>query len=217
MGSLPSTVTPLFRHRQPAAERAPRDSHEPTTHEHVEAALRGSAHAAAQLYHAHFDDLLRSAYYMIGDRSVAEDLAQEAFASALTKLARFDPERSSFSTWLHAIAQNLVRKYWRSQARRGRAYGRLERTPMVAGAGLDPEAAHARQQRFEALRDAVATLPEALREAFALVDLQGISGDEAAARLGITPGNLRVRTLRARTRIRRELEKQGCLGKGSER
>jgi RNA polymerase sigma-70 factor (ECF subfamily) len=212
-----TTITPLFRERKRPTEGRAVETREATTQQHVEAALCGSAHAAAQLYHAHFDDLRRSAYYMTGDRTAAEDLAQEAFALALSKLARFDPARSPFSTWLHAITRNLVRKHWRSQARRGRAYGRLEHTPTVARSGVDPEAALVRRQRFEAVRDALATLPEPLREAFVLVDLQGIAGDEAAARLGITPGNLRVRALRARTRIRRELEKQGCLGRRTER
>jgi RNA polymerase sigma-70 factor (ECF subfamily) len=55
------------------------------------------------------------------------------------------------------------------------------------------------------------TLPETLREAFVLCDMQDMSTQEAAATLGLTPGNLRVRATRARARIREELVRLGWL------
>jgi RNA polymerase sigma-70 factor (ECF subfamily) len=57
----------------------------------------------------------------------------------------------------------------------------------------------------------LADLPEHLREAFVLRDLEGLAPDEAAAQLGISPGNLAVRATRARQRVRAVLERQGWL------
>jgi RNA polymerase sigma-70 factor (ECF subfamily) len=60
--------------------------------------------------------------------------------------------------------------------------------------------------------DILATLPENLREAFVVRELEGLPVDEAAEVLGISPGNVAVRASRARARIRKELERLGWTG-----
>jgi len=80
-------------------------------------------------------------------------------------------------------------------------------TPSTA----DVDRVHMAKRKAEALYAVLETLPEHLREAFVLRDLEGLSPAEAAAQLGITPGNLSVRATRARERIRRELEARGWL------
>jgi RNA polymerase sigma-70 factor (ECF subfamily) len=67
------------------------------------------------------------------------------------------------------------------------------------------------RRRAEVVYALLEDLPEHLREAFVLRDLEGFSPPEAAAQLGISPGNLSVRVTRARERIRRELERLGWL------
>jgi len=175
----------------------------------VRQAIAGDARAASRLYAMHFRGLFRTAYFMTGDRSMAEDVAQEAFARALAQLDRFDPERGRFSTWVHSIAQNVVRKLWRSSERRGRAYARIQNAPEPTSP--DPEGQALRRQRFEALKQALQGLPEHLREAFVLIDIEGVSPQEAAARLGLSAGNLRVRAHRARTQVRALLRDGGHL------
>jgi RNA polymerase sigma-70 factor (ECF subfamily) len=73
-----------------------------------------------------------------------------------------------------------------------------------------------RQQRVKALYAALETLPDHLRVAFVLRDLEGLSPDEAADRLGISPGNLAVRATRARQRIRKQLIDWGILSGDAE-
>jgi RNA polymerase sigma-70 factor (ECF subfamily) len=152
-------------------------------------------------------------YAMVGDRALAEDVVQEAFARALVSLARYDG-RARFSTWLHAIAQNVVRKHWRKQGRKERSHERLIAQLDSVGAstsGADVEGEHLSRRRAAVLGAIVEGLPEHLREAFVAADVLALPTSEAAGRLGITEGNLRVRATRARARIRERLVELGWI------
>lgn len=195
-------------------------SHDETTlvHALVTRARGGDTTAWSRLYQDHFDRLYRSMYAMVGDRALAEDVVQETFARALVSLARYDG-RARFSTWLHAIAQNVVRKHWRKQGRKDRSHERL--TVQIESirdrvSGNDVEGEHLTRRRADVLNAIVADLPEHLREAFVAVDVLALPAAEAAARLGITEGNLRVRATRARARIRERLVELGWLTASSE-
>ncbi len=180
----------------------------------VERARDGDTRAWARLYQTHFDRLFRRVHYQVGNAAVAEDLVQESFAAALSSLHRFDG-RASFWTWLCAVAQNVIRKHWRSSSRRDRAYDRLQRVERgAARVPEEPDAQHLTQTRAEVLAAVLETLPDHLREAFVLVDVQGVAPAEAAGQLGISPGNVRVRATRARKKIRAELERLGWIGTG---
>jgi RNA polymerase sigma-70 factor (ECF subfamily) len=79
----------------------------------------------------------------------------------------------------------------------------------------DPERASLQQARARVLQAVLETVPAALREAFVLCDVQGLAPAEAAERLGISVGNVRVRAARARGRIRDELVRLGWLEEGA--
>lgn len=176
----------------------------------VARARDGDTDAWARLYQEEFDGLYRHIGYLTHDPVVAEDLVQEAFARALANLRRFDG-RSTFSTWLHGIAINVVRKHWRGSSRRDRAYKRLEQHVAIRSRTGDPETSHLGKQRARVLLEVIETLPPKLREAYVLCDLRQLPRDQAAAQLSITPGNLSVRATRARARIRDELVRLGWL------
>ena len=103
----------------------------------------------------------------------------------------------------------MVRRHWRKSSRRQRAHARLEVVRSVEGKGPDPESALRRGQQADALAAAVAELPEKLREAFVLADLQEMSAAAGAEVLGITAANFRVRVFRARERLRQALAEGG--------
>jgi len=176
----------------------------------------GDIEAWSRLYQEHFDRVFRHVAYLTGDTSAAEDLVQEVFARAFVGLAQFEG-RASFAGWLRGIAVNIVRKHWRSRYRGDQAMDRLEvaSAERSAGTDADPEGAHIRQRRAEVLLAVLDTLPAPLREAFVLCDLQEMPVQAAAAELGVSPGNLRVRATRARARIRSELVRLGWLGEDS--
>ena len=178
----------------------------------VTQARNGNSATWARLYQTNFDRLYRDVRYLVTDPASAEEIAQETFAIALTTLDRFDG-RSSFLGWLRGIAHNLVRRRWRTEERRGRAYDRLQHTETARSprAANDPEAAHVQKQRAAVLKDVLATLPAPLRETFVMRDVQGLSVEEVAQRLDTTPGNIRVRANRARAKIRERLEELGWL------
>lgn len=201
--------------RRPAAEalegEAPVDARVVTL---VERARGGDVEAWSRLYQEHFDRVFKHVTYLCGDVHVAEDLVQETFARAFVGLAQFEA-RASFVGWLRGIAVNVVRKHWRSRYRGDQAMDRLE-TMSKDKVAADPEGTHLQQKRAEVLLAVLETLPETLREAFVLCDMQEVPVQEAAATLGVTPGNLRVRATRARARIREELMRLGWLREGGE-
>lgn len=177
----------------------------------VAAARRHDAGAWARLCHDNFARLYRHVGYLVGDPDLAQDIAQETFARALASLHRFDG-RSRFLTWLKGIASNVAYKHRRTRGRRQRALDRLEAMVVTAGdLAASPEDAHVSHRRAEVLLVVLDTLPEHLREAFVLCDLQRLSVLEAAEVLGISQGNTKVRASRARARIRRRLAELGWL------
>ena len=178
----------------------------------VEQATAGDGQAWSTLYRRTFDGVYRHIGYLVQDPVIAEDLAQETFARALSRLSAFDG-RSAFETWLHGIAINVVRAHWRGSGRRERAYDRLAlhlaiRDPQNPG---NPELSHARKQRASALLEIVRDLPPNLREAYVLLDLRELPREEVATQLGITTANLSVRASRARARVREELVRLGWI------
>lgn len=207
MGSLHQLLFPA-RGPEPARENPPETGEAAL----VARARGGDIEAWSRLYQEHFDRVFRHVAYLTGDTQAAEDLVQETFARAFVGLPSFAGE-GSLTGWLRGIAVNVVRKHWRSRYRGARAMDRLEQmSPGAAvGAEADPEDAHLRQRRAEVLLAVLDTLPAPLREAFVLCDLQEVPVQQAAAELGVSPGNLRVRATRARARIRGELARLGWL------
>jgi RNA polymerase sigma factor (sigma-70 family) len=179
------------------------------------AAQRGDVHAWARLYEHHYMGVFRQLRYLAGDAALAEELAQETFAQAMACHARFDPTRQ-VAGWLHGIALNVVRKFWRKQRNAARAHERLEQTLRTGPLGAaDPHSNHVRRERGRALAAVLEDLPPRWREAFVLRELQGMSTAEAAGVLGITTENLAVRVNRARVRIKEELGRRGWLPGGA--
>ncbi len=71
----------------------------------IVAAQGGSEQAVDELFHRHWSNTHRAAFLIVRDAAAAEDIAQEAFLSALGSLDRFD-RRRPFAPWLHRIAVN---------------------------------------------------------------------------------------------------------------
>jgi len=176
----------------------------------VQRAQAGEMAAWSRLYQDNFERIYRHVRTLTGDPQVSEELVQETFVQALLKISSFDG-RSLFSTWLHGVAINVVRNHWRACKSTERAHARLELVHALPGESDELGAAVQRKQRVRALYAAMEALPDQLRVAFVLRDLEGLSPEEAALRLDITPGNLSVRATRARQRIRKQLVAWGIL------
>jgi RNA polymerase sigma-70 factor (ECF subfamily) len=103
----------------------------------VRAAQRGSERAVEELFARHWPDAYRTALLITHDRAAAEDIAQEAFLSALRALPRFD-RRRPLRPWLHRIVVNRAIDW--ARARRLRREVDAEAVPEAvappAAAGL---------------------------------------------------------------------------------
>jgi len=122
-----------------------------------------------------------------------DDLRQETLITVHRARHTYDPSRP-LEPWLFAIARSVAIDHHRRQARRRAREVAVEALPEVAAADL----AGAEQQLAEAL----AALPAAQREAFELLQVEGLSSVEASRRAGTTPGALKVRAHRAYRALR---------------
>lgn len=176
----------------------------------IERARRDEPGAWAHLYRLHYDDVYRYVLYLHGDGTSAEDLVQETFVRAMRGIAGYRGQ-ASFSTWLHRIAINVVRRHWRRTSARQRTAEGFAWTTEQRRAP-SPEDVHADATRARALLSALELLPAKLREAFVLRDLVGMPSSEAARLLDISPGHLAVRSHRARAKLHAVLVERGWAG-----
>jgi RNA polymerase sigma-70 factor, ECF subfamily len=88
----------------------------------VKAAQRGSNEAMEELFRRHWRGAHRAAYLVVHDGQAAEDIAQEAFISAIRSLDRFD-RRRPFAPWLHRIVVNRAIDWTRARKARREVSG----------------------------------------------------------------------------------------------
>ncbi len=165
----------------------------------------GDESALVQLFERHKAIVHRFLCRMIPHApEQVEDLVQSTFLEVWRSAPRFRSE-SSGRTFIIGIACNLARMSRRSAARRDRALSTLAVEPAPRG-GPTPEESAAVRQRMERLEAAVEDLSPKLRSVVVLCDIEGFTGAEAAASLGIRPGAVWRRLHDARKRIRAALK-----------
>ena len=148
----------------------------------------------------------------VGDQDAADDLAQETFVRVYQHRTEFKPGRR-FSTWLFTIAGNLARNHLRARSRRPEvpldAGGQDDDGPSLADSlpavGGTPADHAQREEQQAAVRHAVAELPDDLREAIVLCELEDRSVAEAAGILTTTVKAVESRLYRARQQLRQRL------------
>ena len=157
--------------------------------------------------------LFRAAWSILRDRSEAEDAVQSGYLRAFAAIGSFEG-RSSLSTWLTRIVINESLGRARA-AKRRRA--QLEdasvavlddyREKLMRGSieGTAPDAELARVQVRSLLEEAIAALPDDFRLVFVMREIEGLSVDETAETLGLVPGTVKTRHLRARRRLQKAL------------
>jgi len=171
-----------------------------TDGELVRRTLDGDARAFTELVDRHAAACLRFAERMLGDRSEAEDVAQETFLRAFKALENYD-ERLPFRTWLFSILINRCRTAMAQRIRRERRIvvdsDALERTSLEA----PQESAELREE----LNRAIATLSPEQREAFLLRHVEELSYEEIMSVTGAGMSALKMRVKRACERLQQLL------------
>jgi RNA polymerase sigma-70 factor (ECF subfamily) len=143
---------------------------------------------------------LRLARQITGDPEEAEEVLQEAFTAACAQIPRFEG-RSGLGTWLHRIVVNTA--LMRLRRRRTREEPLVEEMPLPAAEhASSPEAMALNAETRAAIDAAILALPDSLRAAFVLYELDGMPVREAAQTLRISESALKVRAHRARQTLR---------------
>jgi RNA polymerase sigma-70 factor, ECF subfamily len=161
-------------------------------------AQRGDVDAFGELYREHAGRVFALCVRMCGDRVHAQELMQDVFVRAWERLGSFRGA-SSFGSWLHRIAVNVVLTAVRTDRRREArvtivhdlAVAEADQTGTRGVVAADPGTAID-------LERAIAALPPGARAAFVLHDVEGFSHAEIAELTGLAEGTIRAQLHRAR-------------------
>jgi RNA polymerase sigma-70 factor (ECF subfamily) len=171
----------------------------------------GDASAFAALVEAHQSAVFGTVLRLVDDREAAADVSNRAFFKAYEHLATFDESRP-LRPWLLGIAANEALNELRTRRRDaahtlGGAEAEIE-LEQVGGAP-DPGEIVARRERGTAIRDAVSRLPESQRVTVVLRYFADLPYADIAELTQQSVNNVGVTLLRARERLRRDLETRG--------
>ena len=218
-----------MQHRNTQAVEAGTSSSQPNKADDavlVQRILAGDEQGFELLMRRYNQLLFRAARAIVRNAADAEDVVQEAYASAFRALGRFEG-RSTLATWLVRIVINEAR----TRARRDSRIVPLEsvagvdgEVPNVASARAagwlgsstrGPEDAAGDRQLRTTLSEAVDRLPESLRTVFVLRCVEGMDGAQTANCLNVSDELVRVRLHRARAALREHIDRS--LGEESRR
>ena len=175
-------------------------------------AQRGDPDAFEQLMTPLENLIWRVCWHYTGQRETVSDCAQEAMIKIWRSLEGYRGD-CAFESWVYRIAANCSMDAMRKQKR-----DKSESIEPLKEAGFDPadpepgtEEKVITAERHRQLRENIARLPEEQREALVMTQLEGISYEDAALRLGVSEGTVKSRVNRAKARLKEILSENGEL------
>jgi RNA polymerase sigma-70 factor (ECF subfamily) len=171
----------------------------------VKAAQGGSTPAMEELFRRHWPNTHRAAYLIVRDAAAAEDIAQEAFLSALSALGHFD-RRRPFAPWLHRIVVNRAIDWSRARSLRGEVAASGALLDSVGAAPTEDERLGAASE----IVDALAALSAEHRAVVILRYLLDYTPGEIAQMLDLPRGTINSRLRRALDRLSGLLGEEGA-------
>jgi RNA polymerase sigma-70 factor (ECF subfamily) len=174
----------------------------------IQRCLKGDQAAWDLIVKQHWRKVFNVAYKFVGRHDAAEDLTQDIFLKIFKSLDTFD-RRANFQTWLISVSRNLCIDHYRSVRKERETIDRDvdagELTPASAEPG--PMAVLEQRDRVTLLRQALSALPETLRTAVLMRDIQELSYQEIADKLRLPEGTVKSRINRGRTELARQIKK----------
>ena len=174
----------------------------------IEQCLAGDQAAWEQIVRQNWRKVFNVAYKFVGKHDEAEDLTQDIFLKIFKALNTFD-RRANFQTWIISISRNLCIDHYRSVRKERQTIARdvdsSELQPATHERGPYAQAEH--QDLRAQLRVALEALPITLRTAVVLRDLQELSYQEIADRLGLPEGTVKSRINRGRIELAHQLRR----------
>jgi len=188
----------------PVSPESPQESIEALIHK----CLHGDQAAWDRIVRQHWRKVFNVAYKFVGRHDEAEDLAQDIFLKVFKSLNTFD-RRANFQTWLISVSRNLCIDYYRSVRKERQTIDRgvdpNELTPESTETG--PMAALEQRDRVALLKQALSALPEPLRTAILMRDIQEMSYQDIADQLHLPEGTVKSRINRGRAELARQIRK----------
>jgi RNA polymerase sigma-70 factor (ECF subfamily) len=174
----------------------------------IEQCLGGDQVAWETVVRQNWRKVFNVAYKFVGKHDEAEDLTQDIFLKIFKALGTFD-RRANFQTWIVSISRNLCIDHYRSVRKERQTIARDVDSNDLQPASTErgPYAAAEHQDLRELLRVALGKLPTTLRTAVVLRDLQELSYQEIADRLGLPEGTVKSRINRGRLELARQLKR----------
>jgi RNA polymerase sigma-70 factor, ECF subfamily len=169
----------------------------------IAAIVSGNLEALGVLFDRYEGDVRRYLGRLGINASDADDLVQVTFLAVVGAGQNFDPAHSA-RAWLLGVATMIVRRHRRSLARTLARLVTWSRMPR-ASSSPGPDEAYDSDEAMRRFQAAFEALSPKKREAFALVVLEGLSGEEAAAAIGIPINTVWTRLHHARRELRRAL------------
>jgi RNA polymerase sigma-70 factor (ECF subfamily) len=160
-----------------------------------------------RLYRANVDAVTAYFARRSSDPHVVADLTADTFVAVITGFGSFDSRKGTARAWVFGIARRVYASYCESYRQQQNKLQRL-----AGRRDLDPDQVGELLERIDAERvgrqlvTGLAALPDRDRAVVELVDLAGLRPNEAAAALGLAPGTVRMRLMRTRARLRREVD-----------
>jgi RNA polymerase sigma-70 factor (ECF subfamily) len=170
----------------------------------IERSLNGDRDAFGELVHWYYHGVINVVYRLCGEAGLAEDMAQEAFLRAWTRLSSFH-KGASLRNWFYRIAINATLDVLR------RKNGQTmddEQMQMLPDQSPGPEQALIHKEQVALLEEALQSLPEASRSVLVLREYGGLSYHEIASVLDIPIGTVMSRLNYARERLRELVKAQ---------
>jgi RNA polymerase sigma-70 factor (ECF subfamily) len=174
----------------------------------IQRCLQGDQHAWDLIVRQYWRKVFNVAYKFVGKHDEAEDLTQDIFLKIFKSLDTFD-RRANFQTWLISVSRNLCIDHYRSVRKERETIDRGVDAADLSPAAPEPGPIAALEQRDRVvlLRQAMAALPETLRTAVLLRDIQELSYQEIADKLRLPEGTVKSRINRGRTELARQIRK----------
>jgi RNA polymerase sigma-70 factor (ECF subfamily) len=168
----------------------------------VEAAINGDADSFTELCRRYYPAMVAIAHSVLGDRHLAEDAAQQAFAKAALKLPQLK-NKNKFAGWLTVICRNVARDI----ARDAKKLRTTEQLSAVAAESLGPRSHQ--DDVTGVVREGIAELSGSQKEVVFLRFYDGMTYERISAVLGISEQAINGRLRRAKKEIAKYLRRNG--------
>ena len=162
----------------------------------VEACKRGDQKAQFELYRLYHVAMYNTSLRIVGDSDDAEDVMQEAFLKAFTKLNSYRGE-VSFGAWLKRIVINKALDFIRLKKEQISLEDAGDIGEMVEESSISMDV----EYRADAIKKAIYDLPEGYRVVLSLILLEGYDHDEVSSILNITNATSRTQYHRAKKKL----------------